>query len=1842
MFKKSLLITLLLALLMPCTLKAYTLTVGDQSTQDEHVPVYCHKTDMIQHNQMLYPAASLASMIGQEITEMVFYIQSWGANPWSGDGLPGDWIVSFGVTEATALTGLDNTTALTQVYSGAMTFDSGHTTMTITFDNSYTYNGGNLLVDFNHPTTASHRQIYFYGTAVAGAAVYKYGSSVYPINFLPKTTFTYGACPKPTLNDVADEDIEANSATIRWVASDEGQTLFDIYYSTTDTAPTELTTPSYSNVTGTSKELTGLLSSTTYYVWLRGNCGTVQDPNISGGWTEAKTFMTDCGAKDLPYSEHFDTYAGVASGTSPLSSYPEDPLPTCWSFLNRSSSSSTYPMAFLTSSTSYAASGNSLFFKSSNTTPIYAILPEFTDDIASLKLTFKYRYETTFSSNGNLYVGYMTDRTDASTFHTLFTCPKANSLTEVPIYFKNVPAGSSIAFKYGDATSENRYLSIDDIDVTVVSCSPIESFPWHEDFEKDFAANKISYYSSEYAINHPCWENEHILGSGSEPYYLFQVTSSAQGGNSTRMLQLANQFEGNLIKLRLPQMNLPDDNHQFVLDVYRSNHSTFNASEGIRVYASTNGEITGATELAFIPRQYNASHGAIPAEDKPGWYTYEIPIGMSGTCYLILRGESQNCTSTFMDNFVVEPIPECERPSRVTYNDETVTDHSVTLSWTAGNTDQHDWQIAYSTTPFDPNDPSFDINSVDVIDTTLTTCTYRFDKLLATNTTYYIYVRANCSSGDSPWSRKAVTVTTKTAPQAPTSFSVSGIQAYQATFDWEVGGGDFETSWTIYLNDESIDINNTPYGDLVPANLHNFSSHPATITGLTHETAYYAWVRSECGSDGSSSWTALTNDFFTTDAVTPKDLALVDGSETAHGATFTWTGYSDSYDMEYKTVSSRDLVTVFTEDFEETDWLDFPDGWSNENTYSQTQNTWIVWDYGYGSVPSHSGYQCASLYDESTGHNDICYFVTPVQHLSEYSNATLTCWYINRAHQGVDEFGVYYRTSSKGDWHHLFSTNDAHASWTQTPELNLPCEDNVQIGFMYHDHNGYSIGLDDVLITGIKSSSDDWELLESNVTSPYTATTLDPLTTYNVRVKGFLGGEAIGASEPVQFTTTEPCPTPELSNPTIISDQSATLNWTGISSTYTVYYKAEGETDWQQQVGITANTATLTGLTAQTTYQAKVQGNCGSDGISEMSNIVTFKTKCDPTPVDVDNWLTESFDNTTFPPDCWTIGDPIYANYTNKNWGRSTSQKHTGSGSAYSGAYGPIYLFTPIVNITGDLAHLNFWSYEDYPTWYTGGSNDHGGLNIVKVTTNGGSTWTQLWCPTASEVSSAWKSITIDLTSYIGQDIIIAFEYQGNYAHGWYIDDVSIFDGKVFVGGTTDHETDWNTASNWYPSGVPTGDQNVLINSPAQVNEGTAKANAIHLGGSSLTIASGAQLQHNNEGVVATMLRSVAPYTSTKDNYVLVASPLKANTYPTSVDMMISNSYTYDLYAFDQRQTLEWLNYKTSPKPFYTLNNGQGYLYAHNNSGGSINLGFNGEILPSDTDITIDINYYDGYEFSGWNLIGNPFACNAYIKDATDHIAAYYKMNENGDGFTATTDAVNPLEGIFAQATAEDQSLKFTRTAPDAAPGKGNLNINVVQVVTSRDARQATDNAIVRFDGGNKLEKFSFRNGSSKVYFPLENKEFAVVNAEDHGDIPVSFQAEENGTYTISFTMEDVDFNYLHLIDNMTGNDVNLLDTPSYTFEARTIDYASRFRLVFAKGYAELGNDFAFFDANGNLLILGIEGIATLQVMDVTGRVISEETFSGNYSKAINASAGVYMLRLIQGSNVRSQKIVVK
>ena len=118
-------------------------------------------------------------------------------------------------------------------------------------------------------------------------------------------------CLAPTT--LASIAITATTATLSWTASSSSPSNgYDIYYSTTNTAPNDLTTPNVDNHPTVSYNAPGLSSSSTYYWWVRSDCGSETSTWASGG-----SFTTECATiTTLPFLESFE---GISSG-----------VPTCW------------------------------------------------------------------------------------------------------------------------------------------------------------------------------------------------------------------------------------------------------------------------------------------------------------------------------------------------------------------------------------------------------------------------------------------------------------------------------------------------------------------------------------------------------------------------------------------------------------------------------------------------------------------------------------------------------------------------------------------------------------------------------------------------------------------------------------------------------------------------------------------------------------------------------------------------------------------------------------------------------------------------------------------------------------------------------------------------------------------------------------------------------------------------------------------------------------------------------------------------------------------------------------------------------------------------------------------------------------------------------------------------------------------------------------------------------------------------------------------------------------------------------------------------------------------------
>ena len=371
----------------------------------------------------------------------------------------------------------------------------------------------------------------------------------------------------------------------------------------------------------------------------------------------------------------------------------------------------------------------------------------------------------------------------------------------------------------------------------------------------------------------------------------------------------------------------------------------------------------------------------------------------------------------------------------------------------------------------------------------------------------------------------------------------------------------------------------------------------------------------------------------------------------------------------------------------------------------------------------------------------------------------------------------------------------------------------------------------------------------------------------------------------------------------------------------------------------------------------------------------------------------------------------------------------------------------------------------------------------------------------------------------------------------------------------------------------------------------------------------------------------ITGYGNGDGHYYLIASPVYVD--PENTNMLTADengSHTYDLYYFDQGEDDEWRNYRQDE---FDLVPGQGYLYANKND---IQLTFTG--VPYDGDGEIELVTEEGALFEGWNLVGNPFGVMAEIS------SDYFEMNPDGDEIIANEDYyVDAMQGVFVRYADAEGSVIFE----PAATGSMIDDYKKVVLNVTRNRGNVIDRAIVRFGEGRQLPKFQLNENSTKVYFSQGNQDYAVVRSGNEGEMPVNFKAETRGSYTFTVNAQNVEMNYLHLLDTKTGNDIDLLQTPSYTFEANVGDNVNRFRLMFDANAIEEHNaeaSFAYF--NGSEWVISNMGEATLQVVDVMGRVLSSETLYGNTTVTLNQVPGVYMFRLVNGNNVKVQKVIVK
>ncbi len=153
--------------------------------------------------------------------------------------------------------------------------------------------------------------------------------------------------------------------------------------------------------------------------------------------------------------------------------------------------------------------------------------------------------------------------------------------------------------------------------------------------------------------------------------------------------------------------------------------------------------------------------------------------------------------------------------------------------------------------------------------------------------------------------------------------------------------------------------------------------------------------------------------------------------------------------------------------------------------------------------------------------------------------------------------------------------------------------------------------------------------------------------------------------------------------------------------------------------------------------------------------------------------VNETFESTTFPPTGWNMYNLFSAT---TSWSLTNAYNHTPEGTysafhEYASGGNDNWLVTPSMDIpSAGVTVLSFWNYTVDPSYYE--------RNSVLISTGSGDPangdFVEIWTPV--NVFAEWQEVALGLQSYSGQTIYVAFRYEGDMAHAWAVDDVSISD----------------------------------------------------------------------------------------------------------------------------------------------------------------------------------------------------------------------------------------------------------------------------------------------------------------------------------------------------------------------------------------------------------------------------------------------------------------------------------
>ena len=1859
--KKAFLLMLLMALITPWRAHAQeTLTVcdgtapGTSTTTNSYIPIYGSYVDTQgATSEFIIPSttAGMNELEGGTITKMSFYISNSPAT-WGSPTIQ----IYMGEVEGTTLNSLYGPTNSNVVVVSIRVLSNQQSVLEVELDEPYTYGGGNLLIGtYVQIKSSTYKATSFSGiSASSGSSRYNTGSgSGTAQSFLPKTTFTYtpsaGGCGKPST--VTSENITSNSAFINWTG---GSGTYNVEYKKTTSSEWISRITNYSE---NEIELTGLEAGTSYQARVQSVC----EGNVVSGWMTT-SFDTPCETvESFPFTETFDN----------LSTNGE--IPMCWNNEEGTTTNENYRWCYNSSYgtghsgkcvrfDSYSnSSGNTNFLK----TPVMS-LPQ----NQAMQLRFWYKNP----NGGDFSVFISTD--GGQTHETALATGLTNiaDWTEKTIDLSDYKGESNvvIAFKgtsnYGN---NDARIYLDDVNIELAPTCP-----------KQNGLHVTALTSSSVTLD---W----TAGNSEQDHWDLFITTDASitpDANTSPTVTNTDQKP-------YTHAGLNDETVYFAF--VRARCSDTDQSDWTDACRFVTPQVPVVVDGEHpYSNDFETNNGWLFVNgDRPNQWWYgsaanNTPNGSKAIYISNDGGVTNSYTSSSEAKGVVYATKAFTFAEGV---------YSFTYDWRAKGNQYYDF-IRVALVP-----ASYEIVATDILPTGLSATslpngwialdggsklinsdvwnTQTADEIQVAAGDYkMVFVWRNLSgaANQPPAAIDNISISLLTCPR-PTALTASNITGRTATLSWTENGT--ATNWVLqYATDNGFTEN------LVETNVSGTAT--TNLSGLAPETSYYARVKSVLDNE-ESSWSDVKDFTTTATCEKPTNWKYTPYSATAYSGGVEWEGNANGYNIAYRPTTDFDPSDETLQDVTRVT-LGSVNAYTLQNLTPETK----YYVYIQADCGSEDG---TSSWSNRVIFSTLATCLEPKNLSSTATSTTITLSWTAGA-EGQDAWDIRYKKSTDSDYTYIHLDNHPATSYTIT-DLSPVTTYSVNVRAWCDE--------DDQSKWGASSANQNYDQSVTtacgSLTMPYTCDFEGPLETSQSSSypmpkcwtrKEYLGGyygsytyypsvreasysypyahggngESATSGKSMHFykpntSTDEAAILPEVDGQYVMSHLQISF-WARLESSQTNKELSIGVMTNPSNISTFVEVATVTvkdanfqeytaffdNYTGEGRYIA-IRFNASTTGYIFVDDITVDEAPSCRIPKDLD--ATTTYNSATL---TWTAGGAEttwnlqYKKASDSNWSETIAideTTYTLTGLQRATVYEARVQAICATDDQSDWAEVSFTT--DCGIWPIDAQNAlHENFENIDASDFPPICWEKFnhemngdsyWYLNANNglgsgaAYSSWNegyAFLVMPKMHIDGAANLSFDYligSGNYNESCSV--VVSTEGMTYGDFS---QTIWAADGDNLPSGRASATISLSDYDEKDIYV------AFKFKGSG---TSGCTWYIDNVHVYVGEIftKNITAYNG-NGGYYLIASPI-GEVNPEHVVNMLANNY--DLYYFDQSATdgLEWINYRSEANDGggFSLQPGKGYLYANN---GNVTLTFTG--VPYNGNGQFDLTYDENASLKGWNLIGNPYSTTALLDKP------YYRLNQGGYALNATTEntGISAMEGVFVQVTEANQKANFAVVTNNGESSKvAKLNINVTQ---GRATSSATtlDNAIVRFDNGSTLGKFQLNPNHTKVYIPQGGKDYAIVRSATQGEMPVNFKAEKNGSYTLNVSAENMGMHYLHLIDNMTGADIDLLADPSYSFEAKTTDYASRFRLVFdanENGASTSSATFAYYNGNNWVIsnpstVSGSE--ATLQVIDVMGRILRSETLNGNAEINLNQPAGIYMLRLVNGENVKTQKIVVR